>query len=246
MALATTASSGLFEPMVRQRVRIRFSKSGNLKYIGHKDLLRSFEAIFRRARVPLAMSGGFHPKIRMSLPSALALGIEGFDEVLELEMSESAETVDSDDLLTDLNRHTIGGLNFLTARTLGEKEKKAKLYSSTFQLLVPKELQEGLPGRIDELLAEESVMVQKSNGKSVDARKALVDIVFSSQENSLTFEILTQHGPEAGVKEILKALVLEQELFKNLFPRRIRCRLAEDAPDGIAVPALPENNSAKN
>ena len=35
------------------------------------------------------MSEGFHPKARMSFPLALSLGIEGLDEVMEVEFRES-------------------------------------------------------------------------------------------------------------------------------------------------------------
>ena len=44
------------------------------------------ERLFRRAGLPLRLSAGFHPKPRMSFPSALALGIEGTDEVMEVEL----------------------------------------------------------------------------------------------------------------------------------------------------------------
>jgi radical SAM-linked protein len=127
--------------MIRQRLRIRFSKLGRLKFIGHKDMLRTLEALFRRVRLPLAMSNGFHPKVKMSFPTALALGYESIDEVLELEMNESAELLDTEVLLGNLNRHSLEGLTFLSARQLGEGEKKASLASSVFQMTVPPALQ---------------------------------------------------------------------------------------------------------
>jgi len=71
------------------------------------------------------MSSGFHPKMRMSFPSALALGFESKDEVLELELQESAAPVDMDALLTGLNRQSLEGLTFLSARLLSQEEKKA-------------------------------------------------------------------------------------------------------------------------
>jgi radical SAM-linked protein len=214
--------------MVRQRVRIRFSKSGNLKYIGHKDLMRSLESLFRRARLPLAMSGGFHPKIRMSLPSALALGVEGFDEVLELEINESAELVDPNTLLTDLNRCSVKGLDFYSVRQLNERETKAKLASSTFELIVPKELRAQTVNQVSSFMSADSVIAEKSNGKCVDARAATCKLQFSQETGQLIVEILAQNGPEAGVREILQVLGLEKELFKSIFPKRIRCRLTEE------------------
>ncbi|MBC7337876.1 MAG: DUF2344 domain-containing protein, partial [Clostridia bacterium] len=92
---------------VRQRVRIRFSKTGDLRFIGHHDLVRTLERLFRRAELPLAFSQGFHPKPKISFPLALALGLEGRNEVLELELTEALST---DEILARLQRATVPGL----------------------------------------------------------------------------------------------------------------------------------------
>jgi len=212
--------------MVRQRVRIRFSKQGRLKFIGHKDLLRTLEALFRRARLPLAMSNGFHPKVRMSFPTALALGYESTDEVLELEMNDSAKPVDVDTLLADLNRHSLEGLTFLSGRLLREGEKKAALASSIFQMTVAPKWWQQTAEQIEKFLAETSLIVAKTNGKSVDVRAAVAQLVFD--EPTLIVELRSQTGPEAGIKEVMKILGLEKELFVTLFPQRIRCRLIDE------------------
>ena len=211
--------------MVRQRVRIRFSKSGNLKYIGHKDLLRTLEALFRRARLPLAMSGGFHPKVRMSFPSALALGVEGFDEVLELEMNESAPELDPGVLLADLNRCSVDGLCFRRAVLLSEGVKKAQLVSSVFEMTIPSGGQNDTADRVAAFRQEISVPVEKSRGRLVDVRKAVKRIDFEAHSGILTVEILAQDGPEAGIRELLSVLQLENSLFREIFPRRVRCCL---------------------
>ena len=211
--------------MTRQRVRVRFSKLGRLKFIGHKDLLRTLEALFRRAKLPLAMSSGFHPKVRMSFPCALALGYESLDEVLELEMNESAEPVNTDVLLADLNRQALEGLTFLSARLLNEGAKKGSLAASTFQMTVPSEWRQQTAERIKSFLEEDSVVVSKTNGKPVDVRPAVVQMLFDEANGEWTVELKSQEGPEAGIKEVLVVLGLEKELFVTLFPRRTRCRL---------------------
>jgi radical SAM-linked protein len=177
------------------------------------------------------MSNGFHPKVRMSFPSALALGVEGFDEVLELEFNESAATVDPDALLADLNRSSINGLAFHSARRLGEQEKKAKLVVSVFEMVVPEELRTQAASRIHAFSAQNSVIVNKANGKPVDVRQAVADLQFNEESGLLRAEILTQDGPEAGVRELLTALELDDQYFKTVFPNRICCRLADEPTD---------------
>ena len=208
--------------MSRQRVRIRYSKQGRLKFIGHKDLLRTLEALFRRVRLPLVMSNGFHPKVRMSFPDALALGYESTDEVFDLELND---TVNIDTLLDDLNRQTLEGLTFLSARLLEAREKKASLASSVFRMAVVPELRIQTAERVESFLAETSVIVSKRNGKHVDVRAAVLQLALDETTGELTVELQAQTGPEAGIKEVLAVLGLEKELFVTLFPQRISCRL---------------------
>lgn len=211
--------------MTRQRIRIRYSKLGRLKYVGHNDLLRTFEALFRRAQLPLAMSDGFHPKVRMSFPCALALGYESTDEVFEMEMNDTAAPVNIDALLANLNRHSLEGLTFLSARLLEKGEKKACLISSTFLIALPNELKVQAAERIEKFLTETSVIISKRNGKPVDVRSAVLRLTLDEVESGLIVELQTQSGPEAGIREVLTVLGLDKELFTTLFPQRIRCRL---------------------
>ena len=91
----------------RQRLRLRFSKQGDLRWISHRDLARAMERMVRRAGLVLRMSEGFHPKPKMAFPSALAVGIAGRAEVMELELACPA---DPDEVATRLNSQAPPGL----------------------------------------------------------------------------------------------------------------------------------------
>ena len=73
------------------KVRLRFAKRGDLRLISHHDLLRCLERALRRARIPMAVSQGFNPRPKIVFALALALGIEGRREVVELELAEPTE-----------------------------------------------------------------------------------------------------------------------------------------------------------
>ncbi len=88
MPTPSTEPRTLIPPVIRQRVRIRFTKQDDLRWISHRDLIRVWERLFRRAGVALSMTEGFHPKPRMNFPSALAVGIAGLDELLEVDFAE--------------------------------------------------------------------------------------------------------------------------------------------------------------
>src|SRR3954468_24465587 len=86
--------------MARQRVRIRFRKQDDLRLISHRDLARTWERLFRRAGLNMAMSEGFHPKPKINFPSALAVGVVGADEVLEVDLEEERDPGELHALLT--------------------------------------------------------------------------------------------------------------------------------------------------
>ena len=48
--------------------------------------MRLFERALRRARLPLAMSQGFNPRPRLSLPMPLSVGISGLNEVADVRL----------------------------------------------------------------------------------------------------------------------------------------------------------------
>ena len=65
------------------RIRITFSKSGAMQYVGHLDLHRSWERTFRRSGLPLAYSQGFHPQPRLNLACALPRGFTSQCEIFD-------------------------------------------------------------------------------------------------------------------------------------------------------------------
>ena len=129
-----TAVAGKVGRMVRLRVRIRFSKQGDLRLIGHRDLMRCLERLFRRAGLALSFSQGFHPKPRMTFPLALAVGIEGLDEVMEVEL---AEPTTAEELLRRLAPHAPPGLVFRAVEVLPEGSRKARVQSVSYEAPIP-------------------------------------------------------------------------------------------------------------
>ncbi|MBU4304660.1 MAG: TIGR03936 family radical SAM-associated protein [Candidatus Omnitrophica bacterium] len=61
----------------RIQLRVRFMKTGLMRYISHLDFVRLMHRVLRRAEIPYALTCGFnrHPKIKFG--PALKLGKEG-------------------------------------------------------------------------------------------------------------------------------------------------------------------------
>lgn len=82
-------------------VRLRFSKHGKVRFVGHRDLARAFERSFRIAALPLSFSLGFSPRPKVSLGLALGVGHESDGEYLDLELTEPVDVDALPATLTD-------------------------------------------------------------------------------------------------------------------------------------------------
>jgi len=194
------------EPRVRQRVRIRFGKQGDLRLIGHRDLARLMERLFRRAGLRLGMSEGFHPKPRISFPSALAVGIEGLDELMELELAQAST---AEELLPRLSARAVPGLNFQSVEVLpeGPKKQKAQIARLTYQMPIPVERRAEVARRVEELLARPSQPVSRPHRSTpIDLREFLEALTLSEGVLSMRFRVTRQAGP--GPRDLLAALEL--------------------------------------
>lgn len=63
-------------------IRIKFAKIGNMRFIGHLDIMRFFQKVMRKSALPVKYSEGFSPHQIMSFASPLGMGIEGLGEYL--------------------------------------------------------------------------------------------------------------------------------------------------------------------
>lgn len=69
----------------------KYSKTGNLKYISHLDVLRFIQRAVKRAGLPAKYSEGFNPHMKTSFGYPLSLGIESIGEYFEVEFNENIE-----------------------------------------------------------------------------------------------------------------------------------------------------------
>ena len=67
-----------------REVRLRFSKTGQAKYISHLDVNRVFSRALSRARINLWYTEGFNPHPYMSFSLPLSLGVESLCENVDI------------------------------------------------------------------------------------------------------------------------------------------------------------------
>lgn len=66
------------------RLRIRFSREQDIKFISHLDIMRLWQRALNRAGIPLAYSEGFSPHPRISLAVPLALEVTSQAELMDI------------------------------------------------------------------------------------------------------------------------------------------------------------------
>lgn len=218
--------------MANTRIRIRFSKTGDLRWIGHMDLARLWERLVRRAGLAIALTEGFHPKPKISFPSALALGIEGLDEAVELELTDA---IDLKDLSEQLQPHLLSGLQILNLELLTPETSRQQLRASTFEIEIPDHDLAAFQGRLNTFLAAPTWTVVREN-RTLSVSVGDPDFDVRLIGTVLRFTLPNSGGASFRPGELLQALSLEHLQEQGVILRRTRVHL------GKSVDPKPSNS----
>ncbi|MCL2140844.1 MAG: TIGR03936 family radical SAM-associated protein [Dehalococcoidia bacterium] len=75
------------------RLRLRFIRGEEIKFISHLDMVRLWQRVFRRSGIEICYSEGYNPHPRLSIAAPLALGVTGSNELMDVYLREPlAET----------------------------------------------------------------------------------------------------------------------------------------------------------
>ena len=95
------------------KIRIKFAKTGVMKFVGHLDVMRYFQKAIRRAELPIAYSEGFSPHMLLSFASPLGVGISSTGEYFDMVLAEDMKT---DEIVKRLNATMVEGMEVISAR----------------------------------------------------------------------------------------------------------------------------------
>ena len=104
------------------KLRIKFSKDGVMRYVGHLDLMRYFQKAIARAKLPVAYSAGFNPHQIISFAAPLGLGFTSTAEYFDMEMTEA---VSEREVIDALNAQMVEGMSVSGAAYLADNAKNA-------------------------------------------------------------------------------------------------------------------------
>lgn len=104
------------------KIRIKFSKQGNMRFIGHLDIMRYFQKVMRRADVDIRYSEGFSPHQIMSFAAPLGVGLTGSGEYLDIEV---LSTDSSAEMVRRMNETMVEGMQVLSYKLLPDEAVNA-------------------------------------------------------------------------------------------------------------------------
>ena len=150
------------------KVRIKFSKEGPVKFVGHLDTMRYFQKAIRRANLPVAFSGGYSPHMIMSFAAPLGVGTESLGEYFDLEL---AETVPTSEITRRLDAVMVEGVHVLSTRQVedGKAGKAMSLVAAAdyyVEFRPGKEPEISWKDKISDFLAQPEITVMKKTKRS--------------------------------------------------------------------------------
>ena len=102
------------------KIRIKFSKEGTMKFIGHLDIMRYFQKVMRRADVDIRYSEGFSPHQIMSFAAPLGVGVESLGEYVDIEVHS---TDSSCEMVRRIGNAMADGMQVLSYRRLPDTSR---------------------------------------------------------------------------------------------------------------------------
>jgi radical SAM family uncharacterized protein/radical SAM-linked protein len=183
-------------PAVVSRHRVTFEKTGDARFLSHRNTMDVLERAIRAAGLPARYSEGFNPHMKLSMGPALALGLESRHEVFDVEGIAPF----APDAAARVNEKLPTGVTVLDLRELGPAEPALSRAVKGARYAVRLESPEQV-GRATQALAggwREAMPALKAFSLEADGDGA-----------RLAFEVNLDQaaGPTATAKKVLETLL---------------------------------------
>lgn len=161
------------------RVRVKYSKNDEVKYVGHLDAMRTFIRCIKRTCIPVKFSKGFNPRVQISFALPLGVGVtsesEYFDLEVESKMNESM-------FIAELNSTLPSGFRILGVEYVSEDDKRSLMSlvkEAIYEITVDTEASED---EMRKLFAQSEIIIEKETKdkkiKTINLKNYIIDIDF--------------------------------------------------------------------
>ena len=218
------AKKDLRKKGLKKKIRLKFRKVGEMRFLSHLELAHLFYRASKRADLPLCFSEGFHPMPRIIFATALPVGMESLTEIVDVECEGKTTPPE---VMERLNQTLPPGVEIIDAEEVPlffhlSSLPHPSVYWIPLDLLLPKK--EAIPKIKKALDKKEFFIHQERDGKqrSVDIRPLIEKMEIkerSEEEHRWGVELVLRKvtGRTAKPIEIVGAVLgLEGELLTQL------------------------------
>lgn len=204
-----------------ERYLIKFSKTGETKFISHLDVLRTLHRAMKRAGIPISYSKGFNPHPSISVAAPLSLGIASLSEYVDI---DTEEAVDEKEMLERLNNALPQGIRVLDVLKIeGKMPSSMGIVESADYRITLKH--SGDRQKVSEIInsvnnMDEIVKVKrtKSGEKPVNIRPLIVSInIVEENEDSFEIQCVLKTGSKATLSPELFVDAIKDISEGNIF-----------------------------
>ncbi len=161
-----------------ERIRIRFTKIGQMRLLSHLEMLNMFSRAVKRAGIPIRYSAGFHPHPKFSFATALSVGVESLAEYLDMEIEPGFGAQRVKEML---NRTLPEGMEVLESFEIPLRADSLStiMEKVRYRVTLPPGSVHGLPALAESFLALETyVHIREKQSKivEIDLRRELFEL----------------------------------------------------------------------
>ncbi len=197
-------------------VRIKFCKTGNLQFVSHLDLQRTFHRVLVRANIPMWYTKGFNPHAKLVFGLPLSVGTESVCEMADLRIERKIEL---EKIKNQLNEQLTDEMYILDAYYPTTKFADIAYADYTITLKAEK-IDETAALRATALFMTPVMMMKKSKSgeKEVDITSYIKKIEFSSQNGCLFAKAVLAAGSNENLNPeyIVSALRCDPDINASL------------------------------
>ena len=212
-------------PPTVQKLRLRYTKRGPLRFASHRDLARALERALRRAQVPMAFSAGFSPHPKISYVGAAPTGAASEAEYVEIGL---VRPCDPEQIRLALDAALPPGIDVVECVAAGEGTGSLadRIDAAVWRLELPGVEPAELASALAAFLARDVVEVARrtKNGlRDVDARAAVAAATAGGEAGcAILTVVVRQVTPAVRPDDVVAALAAVADLRPPSPPRAVR------------------------
>lgn len=191
------------------RIRLTYKKGASLRYTGHLDLHKVWERTFRRARLPLAYSQGFHPQPKIQQACPLPLGFTSVCELVDFWLTEDIPT---NSISNALATAVHPGITILEVKNipLWDPPLQTTIRSAEFDILFPQSVNpDSIGDKIVSILSAESLKRER-RGKTYDLRPLIQSLAIKDDNSaSMVVKLSAMPGATGRPEEVLAVMGID-------------------------------------